>query len=860
MTDQTKTVLLKAQVDQSAAAQGIKALRDIDAAAQQAQKDLLKINENAAQTSKEFQRLQEVSRVIGRDNAISDLTKQFVDLATATKDYEGQLINLRTSLRDVGASDTEINKATRAFKELQDQAEAAAGSAGRGLGNVEGIRRTGSALNQLGLGVIGEPIQKIGDILQVNKELDAVAKSMGLVGAASTAAETGTVAAAGGFGAVTASLSPLLLILAPVAAAFLEIKLILDLIKQRADAAVEAEKAKFAEEERQDELRKQNRDAGRTRSTEQNQQVVQDTFEDTEALQKRIEAKRKEIEANSAAYNALGSSINPGERARLGALGQELQKQFDDLSSRLNKSFAENQNASQVVQPVIDKREAEKKATDDLLGSTKDLIEQRQKDFSLTQLASDSAKTRLAQLKDEQKGLEDARAKLAQSGNTSKEVTDQIAEYDKALKDNAHSQEYLTKTAIPLIKAREDEQKAIENQKKALQEARKDWESFQNSLKKLGEVNKEIAKLESDRKAQVQREQEDDARQATRSAIEKDFATRIAAAKREEAEQSVRDKAAADNAAAETKRTQGLAKIDANFFDSELKAYAKYIDDEKKATDRANLQRLRTLEDAQTDLRSLAAKGDVAAFVERSNQAKTQLKRQAEDADLAARERQADYEKEIDDARAARQKQIDDLNASLEQERQARDAAAAQRIAEIEAQGQEANSKSAQLEQQLNDIREQWRKDDLQRQRDLEEQSYEERLQLQKDKQAEILAEATNFFNEWVNAMAQAAGPVVNLINTGLGLLGGLFPSHQSGLSYVPRDNYLARLDEGERVLTRRENAEYSASRKRGGGDVIKIDINNTVGDLATKSMLDEYQAVTVEGVQQAFVQMKGRG
>ena len=32
---------------------------------------------------------------------------------------------------------------------------------------------------------------------------------------------------------------------------------------------------------------------------------------------------------------------------------------------------------------------------------------------------------------------------------------------------------------------------------------------------------------------------------------------------------------------------------------------------------------------------------------------------------------------------------------------------------------------------------------------------------------------------------------------------------HADGLAYVPYDNYVARLHEGERVLTKKENAEY---------------------------------------------------
>ena len=47
--------------------------------------------------------------------------------------------------------------------------------------------------------------------------------------------------------------------------------------------------------------------------------------------------------------------------------------------------------------------------------------------------------------------------------------------------------------------------------------------------------------------------------------------------------------------------------------------------------------------------------------------------------------------------------------------------------------------------------------------------------------------------------------------------------SHAAGLSYVPYNGYIAQLHEGERVLTKQENREYSSGRASAGGDTFNF-------------------------------------
>ena len=54
---------------------------------------------------------------------------------------------------------------------------------------------------------------------------------------------------------------------------------------------------------------------------------------------------------------------------------------------------------------------------------------------------------------------------------------------------------------------------------------------------------------------------------------------------------------------------------------------------------------------------------------------------------------------------------------------------------------------------------------------------------------------------------------------------------HKSGLDYVPRDDYHARLHEGEAVLTREQARAWRAGRGGSGGGMVIEDLRIYIGD-----------------------------
>lgn len=133
--------------------------------------DLNSLQNVTGRTTDSIARLNEVSNLLGREQTIQNVGRQYAQLGKIIGDDTDALRQMRVALKEVGASGEEISRATHAFQEFKDSAS----GGGSGLG-VEGLRRTGGALNQLFPdSEVGPVVQRLGDVGQVIKELGTFA-------------------------------------------------------------------------------------------------------------------------------------------------------------------------------------------------------------------------------------------------------------------------------------------------------------------------------------------------------------------------------------------------------------------------------------------------------------------------------------------------------------------------------------------------------------------------------------------------------------------------------------------------------------------------------------------------------------
>lgn len=790
MPNRTIEILLKAGVDKSTATQGVRALQEIQRASEAAQASMLSLGGEPARVANQYKALGDVSKLIRRELDIQNIAQQYYTLGQIVGDDVGQLENLRRTMKEVGASSDEIDRATRAFQELQAQAKGSNQSA-KGL-SVEGFRRTGGAIEQLlpGSG-IGAGIQRIGDLGQIGKEFNQLKDILASVGNESSLL-TGAFGALGGSTAIlAAAIIPLTAAVALFAGG---IKIFNDAVddgKKRLDSALSTQKTFY--------------DFLATGTTEAAKQQVE-SLEKQSAAQKAARDETERALKSLEGQTGISRGVGIAAPAALGDAFRTLTKQLDEnnkavtdsenLIGRFNGALQSNAFAANDAAEAEAKLQAARdKAAEEIISSTV-------RRYQLEQTASSKQlEDRLGEIAVENAALEKEAQYTALHTDAENEA---IAARIKALDGEKQDIEAIQGA----VKAREDEADAT----KAVQEAVKVYQStlndYTSALKQAGQAQGQIAADTNARALQLQRRADEDAIQANRKQTEEDYRDRIA----------------------EAKKNAVLDKLSSDYFASELKALGEFHDQEAKTDSKSAKDRLHLLEDASDDLFSAAANNDVVAFLNRQRQADKDLRRQKEDADDAEKDRIDAYLKEREQARAQYEEQY--------------------KIQEDA--GNARNDRAAQLEQELNNIREQWRIDDINRQRDLEEQDFQQRMALAQARYSELLALADSYFQALKSSFENAnPGTTLSmssqgdLVFTEQGSNGQPISRLAGGTPYIPYDKFPAYLDQGERVLTKQQNQEYTSG-KSGGSKVYSISIQNTVGDIATKSMLDQSIIETV--------------
>lgn len=481
MPDQINKTILQFELDRARNKEALSAVTAL-------QRSLTDIGGAAAKSTTTIQNLNKAMEGLKRQGAIDDVVKQFSQLVKTEKQAIEAANDLRKSLSDVGATKDEINDAVRSFHELTS-AGGGAGGGGKGL-TVEGLRRTGGALSQLGLGDIGGGISRIGDIAQIGKEFQALGES----------AQAGLAAAGVGMGEVIAVAGPLALAAGGIALAF---KQLIDTIEEGRKAVEKAENDlvnyyKLVESSTSKDIQQKISEQRAIQSA--NAQALgvsqkplignlNDALKDAspemaKAITEGIQAYIKSGGKDQAGQTALANLQTHGNIAALPGLNS-LIEQMTKLSS-----------ASNDAQAQIDKYNNALKSNQVQANDAAQAFLDFQK---MSRGSSQAVKDRVQDLKDEQGALKIQIAYLQASGDTSEATSKKLQDLTKQYDDDGASIDNLTKTILPLTQVREKEEQNVKDFQKALEDAtsanQKATEDLKNAAKKRDE---DIQKIEED--------------------------------------------------------------------------------------------------------------------------------------------------------------------------------------------------------------------------------------------------------------------------------------------------------------------------------------------------------------------------
>jgi len=581
---------------------------------------------------------------------------------SAGKSADAAVTALASKTDDATASvktlDSALDKASQTAEKLQK-------SSSGGFG-VEGLRRTGGALTQLGLGDIGQPIQRIGDLGQVIKEAGAISE-------AANVSITGTTVAVGG---LEVALAPLLVTVGLVGAAVVSLVLIFKQIEDQSKKSAEALKADYDEKQRQVEQDAANRQLARSTTAAQNQQDIDDLAKKITDYGKLLSDLRDKRAAVEQAYSDLGASFNPAARSSLGSQGQELDKEIAATRAELDTLNATFQNSTLTL-PTLIKQETEHAAALKAQSDAEQaFVDEQDKSAQRTVENAKLARTATeAQIRDMLQGISDqVRAKsdellTLETGEKSEASAKRIAELKTELSDLAKQSYDLGTTILPLAKANDAEAEAAKKATKAAADHAKQNDALASSYKKNADDQAKIAADGAETRKAIDSKLTDDL-----AKIEQDGIIRRAAIAQQYSDKLIDIANSAADAAADT-----LRGLDQKYADNALALQRNSADlvtkgkqdqlkieiDAQRTETQNAIDHARALE----DIRNRSRSGDLKLLRDR-NFLGLLNSRESEAGDLNSENTR--YGRQQQDAQRATQEKQQDAQLALNQERQQR--------------------------------------------------------------------------------------------------------------------------------------------------------------------------------------------
>jgi len=406
-----------------------------------------------------------------------------------------------------------------------------------------------------------------------------------------------------------------------------------------------------------------------------------------------------------------------------------------------------------------------------------------------------------------------------------------------------------TESDKEFAKSADEAAEALKKQTEANEAAAK---KFADNMKELGANTTKILDLEAKRSAQIADRVLTDSRNAEVAALEskiKDAEQRESAQATQNKITQIREEGGQAEAQAAQKTRARIDDINRSFMDNELKALETYRKNEERATQDYSKNRVRKLADLYDDLTDLAAKGDVAAFVNARKAGLKDISRGDEDFGDAAARRRQDYEDQRKAAQEARDKQIQDVIRSAQEESAARQVQLMARIKQEEAAGKTQLTQSQKLQNDLAALRKRYADADLAAKRQAEDNAYEITINGLRRRQAELGASVVATFTPAVNTINMLGGAIASLINKAKAAIGG------GGSSASASTGRIAAGGSGGNFASGRGGASVNVASNympatSGGGTVVNVYAN--VGELVTPSQLNTQVNEIIHGVRLA--------